>query len=115
MLFDSSKFSRSRTAHLALLTVALLALLLVGVLAGCAPSSVSSASSTTRNAGASVANHTLVYVALGASDGAGVGTGDPVRDNWPTVLSGELGKPARLVNLSTSGTTVAQAIKSELP
>lgn len=116
MLFDSCRHGRSRAARLALLTVAALSLLLAGMLTGCAPRGVSSISSSTAHIAASaVASHTLVYVALGASDGAGVGTSDPSHDNWPTVLAGELGRPSHLVNLSTSGTTVSQALKSELP
>jgi lysophospholipase L1-like esterase len=61
------------------------------------------------------AGRTLTYVALGASDGAGIGTEDPAEDNWPTVLSVELGSRIHLINLGIPGATVADAQRMELP
>ncbi|HEV2238921.1 MAG TPA: SGNH/GDSL hydrolase family protein, partial [Ktedonobacterales bacterium] len=57
----------------------------------------------------------LTYVALGASDAYGIGTDDPDRLNWPSVLAGELGGPVHLVNLGIPGATVADALRAELP
>jgi len=57
----------------------------------------------------------LTYVALGASDAYGIGTDDPVHDNWPTVLAQELGLGTHLVNLGVPGTTLKQALDAQLP
>ncbi len=57
----------------------------------------------------------FTYVAIGASDAFGVGTYDPDRDNWPTVLASLLGPEAHLVNLGIPGETVAEARQTELP
>ena len=57
----------------------------------------------------------LTYVALGASDAFGVGTDDPDRENWPTVLAGQLSGPIHEINLSLPGATVSQAIATQLP
>jgi lysophospholipase L1-like esterase len=59
--------------------------------------------------------YSLTYVALGASDGFGVGTYDPDRDNWPTVLAGKLGSSIHLINLGIPEATVAVAEQEELP
>jgi lysophospholipase L1-like esterase len=83
-----------------------MAMVAVAMLSGCASAGTTSSRTTIGP---------LVYVALGASDAVGTGTSDPAHDNWPTVLSGELGRPARLVNLGVSGETAAQATTGELP
>ncbi len=57
----------------------------------------------------------LTYVAIGASDAFGVGTDDPAKDNWPTVLSHLLGADTHLINLGIPGETVAEARRTELP
>lgn len=60
----------------------------------------------------------LTYVAIGASDAFGVGTGDPNRDNWPAALSRRLatsGRQIHLVNLGIPGATAALAVRDELP
>jgi lysophospholipase L1-like esterase len=57
----------------------------------------------------------VTYVALGASDAYGIGTDDPDRWNWPSVMAGELGVPVHLVNLGIPGATVEDALRVELP
>jgi lysophospholipase L1-like esterase len=57
----------------------------------------------------------FTYVAIGASDAFGVGTDDPAKDNWPTVLAHLLGSDAHLINLGIPGETVAEARRTELP
>ncbi len=54
-------------------------------------------------------------MAVGASDAFGVGTRDPDRESWPTVLSELLTPPVRLVNLGIPGETVGRALANELP
>lgn len=57
----------------------------------------------------------FTYVAIGASDAFGVGTDDPAKDNWPTVLAHLLGSDTHLINLGIPGETVAEARRTELP
>jgi lysophospholipase L1-like esterase len=57
----------------------------------------------------------ITYVAIGASDAAGVGVEDPQRDGWVPVLFGQLPKPAKLVNLGIPGIKLHEAIEVELP
>lgn len=57
----------------------------------------------------------LAYAAIGASDAYGVGTANPAKDNWPTVLAGDLGPSIQLTNLGIPGATVAIARRDELP
>ncbi len=57
----------------------------------------------------------LTYVALGASDAAGVGVEDPQRDSWVAVLARLLPQPTRLVNLGIPGVRLDEAIEVELP
>jgi acyl-CoA thioesterase I len=57
----------------------------------------------------------FTYVAIGASDAFGVGTDDPAKDSWPTVLSHLLGADTHLINLGIPGETVAEARRTELP
>ncbi len=57
----------------------------------------------------------LTYVALGASDAFGIGTYDPDRESWPTVLSGLLGPHVHLINLGIPGAVVKDALAMELP
>jgi acyl-CoA thioesterase I len=58
---------------------------------------------------------TLTYVAIGASDAFGVGTDDPDRESWPTILSELLGPDVHLINLGIPGEVVSQARLMELP
>lgn len=96
---------------LALSLLALLAMLL----AACGAPSVQQATTQTRAGHASTATQPLTYVAIGASDAFGIGTDDPDRQNWPTVLAGDLGPSVHLVNLGIPSETVAQAQQNELP
>src|SRR5438046_230776 len=57
----------------------------------------------------------LTYVALGASDAAGVGVEDPQRDGWVPVLSRQLPQPTRLINLGIPGVRLFEALEVELP
>ena len=57
----------------------------------------------------------LTYLAIGASDAAGVGVEDPQRDGWVPVLFRHLPQPAKLVNLGIPGIKLREAIEVELP
>lgn len=106
------KTPRHRWADL-LLAVAALALLLTAC--GPARSSPSSTGASAPSSAGQNTNHRFTYVAIGASDAFGVGTYDPDRDNWPTVLASLLGPEAHLVNLGIPGETVSEARHTELP
>lgn len=106
-----NRFERqARPRILATLLGLLMATSMLVACASGAPTSASNDESSTRQAPT-----TLKYVAIGASDAFGVGTGDPDRDNWPTVLSHDLGGSVHLVNLGIPGITVEGARKEELP
>jgi lysophospholipase L1-like esterase len=108
---------RSTARHVAwdgfagVVAAGLLALLLA--LAACAPGAVSG----TQSAGpqAAAAPHALTYVAIGASDAFGIGTDDPDRDAWPTLVAHRLGPGTHLINLGVPGATTALALQNELP
>src|SRR4051794_29962122 len=57
----------------------------------------------------------LTYVAIGASDSAGVGASVPDQDSWPAVLQRKLPSGSRLVNLGISGSLLHQAVDQQLP
>lgn len=57
----------------------------------------------------------LAYVAIGASDSAGVGANVPDQESWPAVLQRKLPAGSRLVNLGVSGSLLQQAIGQQLP
>jgi lysophospholipase L1-like esterase len=87
-----------------------LAVLLLAGLLSCAPTqSPSPAKIHTAPAYAST------YVAIGASDAFGIGTDDPDRQSWPTILAELLGPGVHLVNLGIPGEVVPQALQMELP
>lgn len=108
---------RSTARHVAwggfagVVAAGLLALLLG--LAACVPGAVSG----TQSAGprAAAAPHALTYVAIGASDAFGIGTDDPDRDAWPTLVAHRLGPGTHLINLGVPGATTALALQNELP
>ena len=57
-----------------------------------------------------------VYVAVGASETAGVGAEVPLRDGWPRVLfRTAMPENTVFVNMGIPGATVAQALADELP
>ena len=56
-----------------------------------------------------------VYVAVGASETTGVGSGQPLRDGWPRILHRTaLPAGAVFVNMGIPGATVAQALAEEV-
>ena len=55
------------------------------------------------------------YVAVGASETAGVGADDPASQSWPTVLHRTALPRTKYVNLGVPGITVAGALAEELP
>lgn len=57
----------------------------------------------------------LTYVAIGASDSAGVGAAVPDQESWPAVLQRKLPAGSRLVNLGISGSLLHQALDQQLP
>jgi acyl-CoA thioesterase I len=57
----------------------------------------------------------LSIAVMGASDAWGVGTHDPDRLNWPTLLAADLPPTTHVINLGEPGATLAQARRSELP
>lgn len=57
----------------------------------------------------------LVYVALGASDGVGIGAPNPARDGWVPQLHQRLPPGTRLINLGVSGSKLREAIEQQLP
>lgn len=57
----------------------------------------------------------LTYVAIGASDSAGVGATAPEQESWPAVLHRRLPAGSRLVNLGISGSLLRQALDQQLP
>ena len=57
----------------------------------------------------------LTYVAIGASDSAGVGAAMPERESWPAVLHRRLPDGSRLVNLGINGSLLRQALDQQLP
>lgn len=56
-----------------------------------------------------------VYAAIGASETAGIGSGDPSTQAWPQVLHAEAFPEFRIVNLGISGATVENALVRQLP
>ena len=57
-----------------------------------------------------------VYVSVGASETAGIGADQPLREGWPRLLfRTALPSTTSFVNMGIPGATVAQAIREELP
>src|SRR5919202_1991107 len=57
----------------------------------------------------------LTYVALGASDAVGVGATHPESEGWVPRFGASLGPNTRILNLGVSGSTLAQALREQLP
>ena len=91
------------------LWVALLGALLV---AAC---SSGSSPAVRPSAGANSSPAPLTYVAMGASETAGVGTAQPERDSFPQHLLARLGRGAVLYDVGIPGETTAAALSDELP
>lgn len=75
----------------------------------------SSASSPTSRTATGPSTPSQVYVALGASETAGVGTVDPAREAFPQQLMARLGGNTVLYDLGIPAETTAQALNDELP
>ena len=92
-----------------LLVRALILLVLAGLLAdllmGCARPATTAAA----------APRPLTYVAIGASDTVGVGSGSPETESWPAVLWRRLPPGSQFVNLGVSGSLLHQALDQQLP
>jgi acyl-CoA thioesterase I len=103
--------SRS-SAHRQLAPLGIVPILLLLSLAACGPTGTRSSSLPNTT---STPAPTSTYVAIGASDAFGIGTNDPDRESWPTVLAGLLGPHTHLINLGIPGEVVSQALGVELP
>jgi acyl-CoA thioesterase-1 len=57
----------------------------------------------------------IVYVALGASETAGIGTTDPTRDAFPQQFYLRLGRPAVMYTFGLPGELTEAALRDELP
>jgi acyl-CoA thioesterase-1 len=86
-----------------------------GGIAGCTWASGSPRVAERGLAAAPALKPPITYVALGASDAAGVGVEDPQRDGWVAVLGRSLPQPTRVVNLGIPGIKLAEALQVELP
>jgi len=89
----------------------LFAIVLLTGLFACAPSTRAPSPAKTR----STLAYASTYVAIGASDAFGIGTPDPDRQSWPTILAELLGPQVHLVNLGIPGEVVSQALVMEVP
>ncbi len=58
---------------------------------------------------------TVRYVAIGASDSVGVGSADPQSGAWPARLASRLPPGSKFTNVGVSGSTVAAALRDQLP
>jgi acyl-CoA thioesterase-1 len=85
--------------------------------AACGPHSLPAAPVAPSGAGAGppLLKPPLTYVAIGASDAAGVGVEDAARDGWVPILGRRLPQPARVVNLGIPGIRLQEALEVELP
>lgn len=82
---------------------------------GVAPTSPASDQPAMPEQAAPAVKPPITYVALGASDAAGVGVENPQQDSWVAVLARLLPQPTRLVNLGIPGVRLDEAIEVELP
>lgn len=116
------KTSRASIQHSRAALLTLLTLLLCTVVGCSLPTQTHAppgAAPTFTSALAPIASMTpsaaLTYAAIGASDSYGVGTTHPGADNWPSVLSHQLGSSVHVLNLGIPGATVALALREEAP
>ena len=90
--------------------------LLMLVSAGCAQDSTALTGQSSATTSHQQSVKQITYVAIGASDTFGIGTGDPYDDNWPTDLATLLGPShIHLINLGIPGITTHDALSLELP
>src|SRR5262249_24523842 len=82
----------------ALLSLMILSLLILS-LGGCSLLTGGQASSSSPDEQRQQAQGQLTYVAIGASDTFGIGTGDPYNQNWASDLVREIGPRYHLINL----------------
>jgi len=106
----------SRARRLALITP-MLGVLFALLLVGCGGGANGGAPSQGASSGASTPakRPSVVYVALGASDAAGVGASDPNRTAYVPLLIARLPKGSSALNLGISGETLHGALADELP
>lgn len=82
--------------------------------------------STQAQATAAVANATVVrlapggtspviYAAIGASDGVGLGATNPASENWAADLARNLPSGSQLINLGKSGALLSYGLQQEMP
>jgi acyl-CoA thioesterase I len=86
--------------------------------AACGPNALTAAPAAPGSGGAApppLLEAPLTYVAVGASDAAGVGVEDAARDGWVPVLGRRLPQPAKVVNLGIPGIRLQEALEVELP
>jgi lysophospholipase L1-like esterase len=117
---QQAKYPQQNRAHayscvssaLNILQATLLSGLFVYLLSGCSllPGTTTSNQNTSPQP-----QQQLTYVAIGASDTFGYGTGDPYNENWATDLAGKLGPRYHLINLGIPSMHVHDALTSELP
>lgn len=98
----------------ALLSLMILILLTLS-LGGCSLLTGGKASSSSPDERQQQAQGQLTYVAIGASDTFGIGTGDPYNLNWASDLAREIGPRYHLINLGIPGAIMSTAIGRELP
>ena len=114
--------SKRRMLHEALAGAALAPAALASLAAGCAqgqPRTADTAPASSTNVApptpTPAVRPPLTYVAIGASDAAGVGVENPQQDSWVAVLSRRLPQPSRLVNLGIPGVRLFEALEVEVP
>jgi lysophospholipase L1-like esterase len=96
-------------------TTALAVAVLAVAFAGCSPGG-RSATGRPNVAPATSTAPAPIYVAVGASETAGIGAEVPLRDGWPRVLfRTAMPENTVFVNMGIPGATVAQALAEELP
>ncbi len=103
-----------RAARVAMLAAAAGLALAACSAGGPAAAPASQATPTARPSAGSSAGP-VVYAALGASETAGIGTADPVRESFPQQLYQRLGRPAVLYTFGLPGETTEAALRDELP
>ena len=90
--------------------------LLVGLLGLLLVATACTAAKTAASPPPSPSTAPLLYVAVGASESVGVGASNPLRNAWPQLFyRGALPRSTVFVNMAVSGSTVADALVSQVP